>query len=295
MSCNDYSSLYPSIIISNDLSQDSKVWTKEYDLQGKLIRSEMRNAEFDNLDPALGYRYIDVEFDTFIKVKGGKKKVTGKTVCRWAQFPEGRRGIIPAILETILKARKTTRKQAEAESDDFMKNILDKRQLAYKVTANSIYGQCGARTSTFYDKDIAASTTAVGRKMIMLAKGMVEDVYGDKLVDHPKHGLIHTAAEYVYGDTDSVFMTFHLTRGLTGEKVLGDAAMELTVEFSQIVAQMVTDNLEKPMELSYEKTFKVMVLLSKKRYAGLICETDIKKLKLKFMGLSIKRRDNCDY
>ena len=41
------------------------------------------------------------------------------------------------------------------------RNILDKRQLAIKITANSLYGQAGAKTSTFYDKDIAASTTAV--------------------------------------------------------------------------------------------------------------------------------------
>ena len=292
VSCNDYSSLYPSIIISNNLSQDSKIWTKEFDLEGRLVRSESRNAVYDNLP---GHRYIEIEFDRFVRLKGGKKKVIGKTVCRWAQFPDERRGVIPAILETILKARKTTRKQAEAETDDFMKNILDKRQLAYKVTANSIYGQCGSKTSTFYDKDIAASTTAVGRKMIIFAKTMLEDTYGDRLVDHPKHGLVRTAAEYVYGDTDSVFMTFHLTDGVTGDKIRGDAAMELTVEFSQNVARLCTENLERPMELSYEKTFKVMALLSKKRYAGLICEEDIHKLKLKIMGLSLKRRDNCDY
>ena len=51
-----------------------------------------------------------------------------------------------------------------------MKNILDKRQLSIKVVANSLYGQCGARTSAFYEKDIAASTTATGRKLLIYAK-----------------------------------------------------------------------------------------------------------------------------
>jgi DNA polymerase elongation subunit (family B) len=124
---------------------------------------------------------------------------------------------------------------------------------------------------------------------------MVEEVYGDAVIQHPKYGPVKTAAEYIYGDTDSVFMTFHLTRAETGEKIRGDAAMELTIEFSKHVAQLCTDGLEKPMELSYEKTFKVMALLSKKRYAGLICEDNIHKTKLKFMGLPLKRRDNCDY
>ena len=44
-----------------------------------------------------------------------------------------------------------------------MQNILDKRQLGYKVTANSLYGQCGARTSTFYERRVKA-LTATGRK-----------------------------------------------------------------------------------------------------------------------------------
>ena len=71
---------------------------------------------------------------------------------------------MPSILEELLKARKNTKKQMAKETDPFMKNILDKRQLSIKVTANSLYGQTGAKTSTFYEMDVAASTTAVGRK-----------------------------------------------------------------------------------------------------------------------------------
>ena len=49
------------------------------------------------------------------------------------------------------------------------------------------------------------------------------------------------------------------------------------------------------MELSYEKTLMPFILLSKKRYVGMLYETNPNKGKLKFMGLSIKRRDSCDY
>ena len=154
VACNDYSSLYPSSMISENLSHDSKVWTKEYDLDGQLIR-ETGESCYDNLP---GYKYVDITYDTYrwtrpksmtktasaaVKVKCGTK------VCRFAQFPEGEKGIMPAILEELLTARKTTRKLAEKQTDAFMANILDKRQLGYKVTANSLYGQCGAKTSTF--------------------------------------------------------------------------------------------------------------------------------------------------
>ena len=39
-------------------------------------------------------------------------------------------------------------------------------QLAYKVTANSVYGQLGAKTSTIFKLELAACTTSVGRSRI---------------------------------------------------------------------------------------------------------------------------------
>ena len=76
-----------------------------------------------------------------------------------------------------------------------MKNILDKRQLSYKLTANSLYGQCGAKTSTFYEKDVAAACTATGRKLLTYANRVIEETYGDLIVD-TKYGKVHSNAEY---------------------------------------------------------------------------------------------------
>ena len=73
---------------------------------------------------------------------------------------------MPSVLQELLKQRKATKKLCAKETDPFMKNILDKRQLSIKLTANSLYGQTGATTSTFYEPDVAASTTAVGRMLL---------------------------------------------------------------------------------------------------------------------------------
>ena len=78
---------------------------------------------------------------------------------------------------------KATKKQMAKETDPFMKNILDKRQLSIKVTANSLYGQTGAKTSTFYEMDVAASTTATGRKLLIYAREIIENVYKNMEVD----------------------------------------------------------------------------------------------------------------
>ena len=302
VACVDYSSLYPSSMISQNLSHDSKVWTREYDLDGNLLREtgerdKTGKYKYDNMP---GYDYIDMEFDTFKYVRKtptsrAEKVKSGKKVCRWAQFPDNRKGIMPSILEELLKARSDTRKKIKTESDPFMQNILDKRQLGYKVTANSLYGQCGAKTSTFYEKDVAASTTATGRMMIIYAKRIIEEVYGDMEYVTECHGPVWTRAEYVYGDTDSVFFTFNLVDPTTGEKIRGQKALEMTIEIAQDAAKLCTQWLKPPMELSYEKTLMPFILLSKKRYVGMLYETDPNKGKLKYMGLSLKRRDSCDY
>ena len=206
VACVDFASLYPSAMMSENLSQDSKVWTKEYDLKGNLIQTvgdedDEGNFIYDNLPD---YEYVNITYDTFKYVRSrptaaAEKVKSGYKICRFAQFKQGR-AIMPAILEELLSARKATRKMIPLETDDFMKNVLDKRQLGYKVTANSLYGQCGARTSSFYDKDIAASTTATGRMLLTYAKRIIEETYGDSICD-TKHGPVLTKAEYIYGDS----------------------------------------------------------------------------------------------
>jgi DNA polymerase elongation subunit (family B) len=212
----DYASLYPSSMISENLSHDCIVL----------------DAKYDNLP---GVDYLDVEYDLYDTNESGEKKVVGTKVCRYAQ-PKGEesRGILPNILIFLLKQRKLTRKRIDMKiiikkgdgesitghvdidkvnnkinitamdgkkyvvaSEDidtitdlytqFQKATLDGLQLAYKITANSLYGQMGAKTSPVYLKEIAACTTATGRKMILLAKQFLEDrfkadvVYGDSV------------------------------------------------------------------------------------------------------------------
>lgn len=329
-------------MISENLSHDSKVWTKEYDLNGTLIKETgLRDDDgkyiYDNLD---GYKYVDVKYDTYEYIRknpnsAAVKRRVGSKMCRFAQFPNGELAIMPKILRELLAARKATRSSAKWKTvttsigeyiglviektenhitlkdkdgnikiikkqsilniedtyNDFMKNVLDKRQLAIKVTANSLYGQCGARTSSFYEKDVAASTTATGRKLLTYGKRIIEEVYGDRLCE-TKYGKVHSHAEYIYGDTDSVFMSFKLTDPETGKKIVGKEALKHTIELAKEAGELATKFLKGPHDLEYEKTFMPFCLLSKKRYVGMLYEEDPDVCYRKSMGIVLKRRDN---
>ena len=296
VACVDYSSLYPSSIISENISHDSKVWTKEYDLQDNLIKETGEKIDdiyvYDNLE---NVEYINITYDTFKWVRKTPKgcaikEKCGYKVCRFVQYQQGK-AIMPSILEELLAARKNTKKQIKNESDPFMMNILDKRQLAIKVTANSLYGQTGAKTSTFYDKDIAASTTATGRKLLIYAKEVIEACYDNVQEKTTNHGLVKCKGEYIYGDTDSVFFTFNL-KDLEDKPIIGKKALEITIELAKKAGTLASMFLKEPHDLEYEKTFLPFCLLSKKRYVGILYEDDVNKGKRKSMGIVLKRRDN---
>ena len=297
VACVDYGSLYPSSMISENLCHSSKVWTKEYDLYNNLIEElgeidENGEYKYDNLE---GYKYVDVTYDTFKYVRKTEKAAAvkvkkGYKICRFAQYPDGK-AIMPSVLEELLKSRKATKKLMAKETDPFMKNILDKRQLSIKLTANSLYGQCGARTSTFYEKDVAAATTATGRKLLTYAKRIIEEVYGDNICETKNYGKVRTNAKYIYGDTDSVFFCFYL-KELDGTPIKNKKALEITIELAQEAGELASEFLKKPHDLEYEKTFLPFCLLSKKRYVGMLYEFDHNKCSRKSMGIVLKRRDN---
>lgn len=200
----DYASLYPASMISENLSHDCIVLDPKY----------------DNLP---GVEYLDIMYD----VEDATTNAVYKKMCRYVQLKEKgiipkillklltarkttRKKIETKVVELIngekfvgllggasdgsdiIKIGNTSVPKNELKHitdyySPFQKNVLDGLQNAYKVTANSLYGQIGAKTSPIYLKDIAACTTATGRKMIMEAKEFLETnykadvIYGDSV------------------------------------------------------------------------------------------------------------------
>jgi len=282
----DFSSLYPSTIISENLCHSSVVWVKDYKNDGTVILAEGSDA-YDNLP---GIRYIDIDYDLLINDPNDKRKhptkiSDGKRIARFAQLPDGKKSTIPKILQKLLSARKATRKLAEKESDEFRKALLDAQQLAYKLTANSLYGQLGSGTSKIRRVVLAASTTAYGRKQLMYAKEMIEQIYGggrDPRCD----------AVAVYGDTDSLFIRWRPKDESTGERISGTEAVALAKELTEEAGALVSSCLKPPHDFEFDKVFKSFCLLSKKRYVGDMSEGDLDDFHRKAMGIVMKRRDN---
>jgi len=286
VSADDFSSLYPSSIISENISHDTHVSTTIHDKEGKLVGIEEGSNTYDNLP---GKKYVDITFDILRKAPDDKRKhpETFPDGTKTARYVQGTLGTIPRILQQLLASRKATRKLAEKETDEFRKALLDAQQLAYKLTANSLYGQLGSGTFKIRMQTLAASTTAYGRKQLMFAKQVIESVYGpgkDPRCD----------AEVVYGDTDSLFLRFRPKDPVTGERLTGKAALIAAKDLTIESGQLVTGCLKPPHDFEFDKIFRTFCLLSKKRYVGDMSEDGVEDddFHRKSMGIVMKRRDN---
>lgn len=208
----DFASLYPSTIISENISYDTLVWTKDYTMDGSKYQVVEGSEEAEKAARP-DTQWTDIQFDIWGTKDGDMRKMPEKEkkgirVCRYAQTAaDGKKGALPDIVEKLLAARKAKRKEAEKESDPFKKALLDAEQLAYKLTANSLYGQLGSGTFKIRLQHLAASVTAYGRKQIMFAKAAIETFYGGVTVPEAAGGwkfedTIHplSADEQVYVD-----------------------------------------------------------------------------------------------
>ncbi|GAA5952659.1 hypothetical protein JCM10213_005216 [Rhodosporidiobolus nylandii] len=185
-----------------------------------------------------------------------------------------RKGLLPTILEDLLSARKRARAELKNEKDPFKRAVLDGRQLALKVSANSVYGFTGATIGKLPCLPISMSVTAYGREMIEKTKEAVQNRY------NTANGYEYDAT-VIYGDTDSVMVRF------------GCPDLETAMKLGAEAAEYVTSQFIKPIKLEFEKVYFPYLLISKKRYAGLYWTKPEKYDKMDTKGIETVRRDNC--
>jgi len=197
----DFASLYPSTIVSENISHDSLLWVKDFTNTGELIQHQWGSEVYDECD---GYTYTDIEYDILRPDPADMRKnpakiKCGRRICRYAQPLDGSKSTLPQITTWLLQARSAKKKEMKKEKDPERYALLDAEQLAYKLTGNSLYGQLGSGTFKIRLQALAASVTAYGRKQIMFAKDAIEKFYGPGSED-PRCAA-KCCAKMVYGDS----------------------------------------------------------------------------------------------
>ena len=150
---------------------------------------------------------------------------------------------------------------------------LDIRQLALKLTANSMYGCLGFSHSRFYAQPIAALVTAMGRETLQRTVTIAEETVG---------------LDVIYGDTDSIMINTRISgKDLEQLSVVNKLGNQVKSEVNK---------LYRTLELEIDGVFRSMLLLKKKKYAAVTIKllpdgsTEVGK---EMKGLDLVRRDWC--
>uniref|UniRef100_A0A8C4LE47 DNA polymerase zeta catalytic subunit n=1 Tax=Equus asinus TaxID=9793 RepID=A0A8C4LE47_EQUAS len=185
--------------------------------------------------------------------------------------PSVRKGVLPRMLEEILKTRFMVKQSMKAyKQDRALSRMLDARQLGLKLIANCTLGYTAANFSG------RMPCIEVGDSIVHKARETLEQAI--KLVNDTKKW----GARVVYGDTDSMFV---LLKGATKEQ---------SFKIGQEIAEAVTATNPKPVKLKFEKVYLPCVLQTKKRYVGYMYETlDQKDPVFDAKGIETVRRDSC--
>ena len=186
---------------------------------------------------------------------------------------------VPSLLPSILLELKQFRKQAKkdmAKSTGALKEMYNGKQLAYKVSMNSVYGFTGASNGMLPCVQIASTVTMKGRSMIDETKEYVEKNFPGSKVR--------------YGDTDSVMVEFDV-----GNRT-GKEAIEYSWEIGERAAEECTKLFKAPNNLELEKVYCPYFLYSKKRYAAKLWtkgkDGNMHMYYIDVKGLQLVRRDN---
>jgi DNA polymerase delta subunit 1 len=239
----DFEGLYPSIMMAHNLCYSTFVMDPKYDSI-----------------PGVTYESFEIQ---------------GKTY----KFAQNVPSLLPEILAELKQFRKSAKKDMAAAKDHTMKMVYNGKQLAYKVSMNSVYGFTGALKGMLPCVVIASAVTCEGRHMI------------DQTKDHVEANF--PGAKVRYGDTDSVMVEFDV-EGRTGQE-----AVEYSWKQGELAAKMCNQLFKSPKNLELEKVYFPYILYSKKRYAAKLWTMGRdNKMKMDYIdvkGLQVVRRDNTPF
>jgi len=286
----DLTSLYPSIIMTLNISPETKIdiikdWDAQKFLTGKQDTFHIGDNEItrEKLKEVLDERGFSVS-------SNGVMYRTDAVGC------------IPGILDLWFTKRveyKDEMKKWGKAGDDDKYAFFHKRQLVQKILLNSLYGVLGLPAFRFYDVDNAVAVTSTGQTVIKSTADMGNIKYNKELNTPDEDSNI-------YIDTDSVFFSavplmdkrYENWRDEDQQTIAGyvnDIATEMQEYLNEYYDMLSEKILHVPkdkhrLEIKKEYVAKAGLWVAKKRYAQwIISDNGVAVDKLDVKGLDVKR------
>ena len=189
----DLTSMYPSVIMSLNISPETKLGKLEGWNAEEFIKGTTKTYTLMVNGKEKGKYNQDELKDMF---DNNKVSVSSNGVL----YRCDKKGLIPVLLENWFNERvefKRLMKKHGDEGNEEQHGYFKRRQHVQKIVLNSLYGVLGLPVFRFYDIDNAEATTTTGQDLIKFTERIANRYYNTKLGDKEDY--------CIYTDTDSVF------------------------------------------------------------------------------------------
>jgi DNA polymerase elongation subunit (family B) len=331
----DLNSLYPSAIRALNMGPETIVgqlrpnYTDAYIEEQMTVHKKSFAAAWEGMFGSLEYEYVmaqDKGKDLHVDWENGESVVmSGAEIHKmvydsnqpWMLSANGTiftyefEGVIPGLLKRWYAERKELQakmRESLNAGNKIETEFWDKRQLVKKINLNSLYGAILNPGCRFFDKRIGQSTTLTGRAIAKHMAGKVNEIIAGS--------YDHIGKSIIYGDTDSVYFSAYTTLKKDIDKGIIPWNNDTVIQLYDQIADEVNGTFPKFMLDAFHcpksrgdviKAGREIVALkglfiTKKRYAvlyydkeGKRYDSDIKKGKIKAMGLDLKRSDTPEF
>ncbi|ODN75148.1 hypothetical protein L202_06353 [Cryptococcus amylolentus CBS 6039] len=214
--------------------------------------------DFNSLYPSI-IQEFNIDFTTVVRGQDGDDEDKIPEVPRSGEA----KGVLPKIISTLVNRRKQVKGLMKNKSATPAQILQwDIKQLALKLTANSMYGCLGFVGSRFSSRPLAALTTFKGREILGQTRQTAENDLG---------------LDVVYGDTDSVFVNSNVTTYPEAFKIANDFKKAINDKY-------------RLLEIDLDAVFERILLLNKKKYAAVKIDESGERI-TEVKGLDMKRRE----
>lgn len=323
----DLTSMYPNIIISLNISPETKAGkVSSIDISDDFI--QQRRKEIKDVPHVIPEdqeeTYIDRKMNDFsmeAHVRGKiKKYMLGQVEYTPEDFKKlieesnyslssngvlyrtDKRGVIPEILDKWFQERKDMRKKAsECRKNGDMEGYFfyNQRQQVWKILLNSMYGVLGLPIFRFYDVDNAEAVTITGVSIIKTTAKAINSYYKSALEVEDGDWVIYSDTDSCFVDAIPIIKKRFPETDFNNEAAVTDAIMTVTTEvqkyvndFYNIMAKRLFNLPKHTFDAKQEVISKTSFWLAKKRYAQWIIHKEgslLKEPELEVKGIDVVR------
>ena len=289
----DLTSLYPSIIMSINISPETKIGKVEGYTAESHMKSQMESYVIED-DKGKRYPPMDkVKFEDFTK------KMDLSIASNGVLYTQDKVGIIPEILNVWFDQRveyKDQMKKFGQAGNDEKYKFFAQRQLVQKIMLNSLYGVLGLPSFRFYDVDNAEAVTLTGQTVIKTTE-MIANQYYSKTIGEEKDYNIYVDTDSVFYEAAPLVKARNPNIDVTSDEQMIPAILEVAQEveshinkvYDSMALKMFNINSHR-FDIKQETIAKGGFWVSKKRYAQwIINDNTVDCDKLDVKGLDVKR------